>query len=51
MIWVKTMNKEDKTLRTISDGQIMIRLLRYMKGHVFFWQIWICFSKSTPQIR
>lgn len=28
------MNKEDKTLRTISDGQIMIRLLRYMKGHV-----------------
>ena len=28
------MNKEDKTLRTISDGQIMSRLLRYMKGHV-----------------
>ena len=28
------MNKEEKALRTISDGQIMIRLLRYMKGHV-----------------
>ena len=28
------MNKDNKALRTISDGEIMIRLLRYMKGHV-----------------
>ena len=28
------MSKENKALRTISDGEIMIRLLKYMKGHV-----------------
>ena len=28
------MNKEEKALRTISDGQIIARLLKYMKGHV-----------------
>lgn len=27
-------NKEEKTLRTMSDGKILLRLLKYMKGHV-----------------
>ena len=28
-------NKEERTLRTMSDGKILLRLLKYMKGHVF----------------
>ena len=27
-------NKEEKALRTMSDGKILLRLLKYMKGHV-----------------
>ena len=51
------MSKENKALRTISDGEIMIRLLKYMKGHVLtiviafiLMVIAVLFDVSLPMI-